>query len=119
MTVVHFVSKGNLTPIFGVRLCPVIHRLLDNIDEKRGEVFIKKILNIQKERAVKFRGFTDKHGNNGTIIIIYDYFHESENPKLIIPETEDGYFDFKIYDVDYNKEVDIENLIGKITRLSV
>ncbi len=119
MSIVHFIPNGNFTPIFGVRLCPSLHRLLDNIDDKRGEAFIKKIINIQKDRAIKFKGFTDKHGKSGTIVIIYDYFHGSGNPKLIVPETEDGYFDFKIYDVDYNKEVDIENLIEKVKRLSV
>ncbi|ADO83764.1 hypothetical protein [Ilyobacter polytropus] len=119
MSVVHFVPKGNLNPIFGVRLCPAFHRLLDIIDDKRGETFIKKALNIQKDRAIKFKGFTDKMGKSGTIVVVYDYFNGSENPKLVVPETSDGYFDFKIYDVDYNKEVDIENLIEKIKRLSV
>jgi len=119
MTIVKFSPQGDVTPILGVRLCPILNKLIDGLDEKRSEDYVKKLLKIKKDRALKFKGYTDNRDIRGTLVIIYDYFHGSHSPRLLVPETEDGYFNFKIYDVDFNTEVDIEKLIERIKRLSV
>ena len=119
MTILKFSPQGDILPILGVRLCPILNKLIDGLDEKRSEDYIKKLLKIKKDRALKFKGYTDNRERRGTLVIIYDYFHGNHNPRLLVPETEDGYFNFKIYDVDFNTEVDIEKLIERIKRLSV
>lgn len=119
MTVLTFSPRGDILPVFGVRLCPVLNKLIENLDDKRAEEYIKKLLKIKKDRAIKFKNYTDNREKRGTLVIIYDYFHGSHSPKLLIPETDDGYFNFKIYDVDFNTDVDLEKLIERIKRLSV
>lgn len=119
MTVVNFSPKGDIFPILGIRLCPVLNKLLDGLDERRAETQVKKLLNIKKERAIKFKGFSDSQDKRGTLVIVYEYFNDSHNPRLLIPETKDGYFNFKIYDVDYNSDVDLEKLITRIKKLSL
>ncbi len=119
MTILKFEPHGEVLPILGVRLCPVLNKLIQGFDDNRAEVYIKKLLKVRENRAIKFKGFTDNRGKKGTLVIIYDYFHDSHNPRLVVPETEDGYFNFKIYDVDFNTEVDLEKLIEKFKKLSV
>lgn len=119
MTIVKFSPQGDVLPVLGVRLCPILNKLIEGLDDKRSEDYIKKLLKIKKDRAIKFKGYTDNRERRGTLVIVYDYFHGSHSPKLIVPETEDGYFNFKIYDVDFNTEVDLERLIERIKRLSV
>ena len=119
MTVVNFSPLGDILPVFGIRLCPVLNKLVEGFDDKRAEEYIKKLLKIKKDRAIKFKTYTDNRDKRGILVIVYDYFHGSHSPRLLIPETEEGYFNFKIYDVDFNTDVDLEKLIDRIKRLSI
>ncbi|MGM0508547.1 MAG: hypothetical protein ACQERZ_05210 [Fusobacteriota bacterium] len=73
---------------------------------------MKKALNISKERVIKLKEVGTADHKKIMIVIIYDITNPHMEEKLNIPQT-DGYFDFPIYNVNYNEEIDIEEMIEK------
>ena len=49
MTIVKFSPQGDILPILGVRLCPVLNKLIQGLDEKRSEDYIKKLMDESLE----------------------------------------------------------------------
>jgi hypothetical protein len=115
MSTIKFIPKDPIKPIFAIKLSPTFHKILETIsNEERKIELVKKVLNINSKRVISLKIILDENQNYGTMIVIFDYIYEHIMPKIEIPFNEDGSFQFKIFDIDFNKEINIENLLKKI-----
>ena len=115
MTVIKFIPKNPIEPIFAIKLSPTLHKVLETLpDENTKLELVKKVLEINPKRVVALKTILDENENYGTMVVIFDYIYQHLLPKYEIPFNEDGSFPFKIYDIDFNKEIKIENLLKKI-----
>ena len=73
----------------------------------------KKVLDIDPKRVVALKQILDGDQQNGTMVVLFDYIYELLMPKVEIPHNEDGSFKFKVYDIDFNKDIHIEKLLKK------
>lgn len=111
MGVINFIPKNGLTPIFGIKLAPSFSVICENLKETESEILIKKALNINEKRAVSLKDVEDSFGNNFQLLIVYDGISVKNKAILKTPHTEEGYFDFPIYNLDFNAKVDVEFII--------
>jgi acetylornithine deacetylase/succinyl-diaminopimelate desuccinylase-like protein len=111
MAVIKFVPKKGIEPIFAVKLNPAFTKLIANLEDEDAEKHMKAALNINPKRMINIKEVEDAQGNLGYILILYDYIYKEKRPKSVVPQTEDGYFDFRIYQLDFNKDINIENII--------
>jgi len=111
MSTIKFVPRDPIKPIFAIKLSPTIHRVLETISEEEKKMeLIKKVLKINPKRVIALKSILDKD-NPGTMVVLFDYIYDIIMPKIEIPYNEDGVFTFKIYDIDFNKEINIEELL--------
>ena len=106
-----FIPKGGINPIFGVKLPPSFSFVCEELEELHAENLIKKALNINENRAVSLKAVEDSFGNNFQLLVIYDHISKRDKGILKIPHTEEGYFDFPIYNLDFNTKIDIEFIV--------
>jgi hypothetical protein len=111
MGVLQFIPKSGLTPLFGVKLCPVFSKICDELSEINSEIIVKKSLNININRAVAIKEVEDSFGNTFQLLIVYDSLSVKNRSILKIPHTDEGFFDFPIYNLDFNTDIDIEFII--------
>jgi len=111
MTLINFMPNHPLQPIFAVKLCPTMHKLITSLPNLEGEKLARESLGIKEKRIVQLVPVKDNLGREGTILVVYDYFFEKKVPTLDIPQNDDGSFNFKIYDIDFNQEIELENLL--------
>lgn len=111
MGVVKFIPKSGLTPIFGIKLAPCFSIVCQELEELKAEILIKKSLNIHENRAISLKDVEDSFGNNFQLLIVYDAISIKNRDILKIPHTGEGYFDFPIYNLDFNAAIDIEFII--------
>lgn len=112
MSIVQFVPKRGIEPIFAVKLSPSLCKIIDALDRKEADKILKSALNIKENRLIDLKEVEDATGNSAYILIVYDYIYVKERPKVVIPQTDDGYFDFRIYQLDFNSVINIENIIA-------
>lgn len=111
MAVIKFVPKKGIEPLFAVKLNPAFTKLIIEMENAEAERYMKFALNIDPRRMINIKEVEDAQGNLGHILILYDYIYKEKRPKVAVPQTEDGYFDFRIYQLDFNKDINIENII--------
>lgn len=111
MGVVDFIPKKGISPIFGIKLAPVLSRACVSLKEIEAELVIKKALNINEHRAIQIKEVEDNNGISFSVLIVYDYLQKKNKPPLSIPQTPEGFFDFPIYNFDFNTNINIENII--------
>ena len=111
MGVINFIPKGGLTPIFGIKLSPSFSTICESLKEMDSEMLVKKALNIHENRAVSLKEVEDSFGNAFQLLIVYDSISKKNKAILKVPHTDEGYFDFPIYNLDFNTKIDIEYII--------
>ncbi len=114
MSILEFLPKHEIEPLFGIKLCHSLHKISDYIEEEKFEYMVKHALGIDSKRLIKLKKVEDANGETGTVIILYDYIYKTNKPKVSIPQNEKGYFDFKIYELNFNQEINIEKLIKQL-----
>jgi len=114
MNTIKFIPRDPIKPIFAIKISPTLNKVLDTLtDEEERLNLIKIVFGINPKRVVGLKNVLDENKNNGTIVIIYDYIYEKIMPKYDIPCDDNGFFKFKIYDMDFNTDINIENLLKK------
>jgi len=114
MNTIKFIPRDPIKPIFAIKISPTLNKVLNTLpDEGERLNLIKIVLGINPKRVVGLKNVLDENKNNGTIVIIYDYIYEKIMPKYDIPCDDNGFFKFKIYDMDFNTDINIENLLKK------
>lgn len=114
MNKIKFIPREPIKPMFAIKVSPTLSKVLDIFsDEKEKLKLLKSVLGINPKRVIGLKNVLDEHKNNGTIIIIYDYIYEKMMPKIDIPSDDKGFFKFKIYDIDFNTNINIEELLKK------
>jgi len=114
MNIIKFIPRDPIKPIFAIKISPTLHKVLNTIpDGKKKLDLIKNVLGINPKRIIGLKNILDENKNNGAIVIIYDYIYEKIMPKYDIPCDENGFFKFKIYDMDFNTDINIESLLKK------
>lgn len=113
MSVVEFVPKEPLKPLFAIKLAPFFFRIHSGLSFDQFEKIVKEALNIDENRLLDFHSAEDKLGNRYLMMIIFNYKYRHKKPSINLPEK-DGFFDFDIFDVDFNMDIDIEEIIKKI-----
>lgn len=111
MGIVQFVPRRGIEPIFAIKLSPTLSLVIQEMEEAEVKKLLKKVLRIKEKRVINLKQVEDSQGNFGHILILYDYVYSKIEPKIAIPQTEDGYFDFKIYQLDFNRAINLENII--------
>lgn len=111
MAVVQFVPRRGIEPLFAVKLSPTLSKVVQDLSEADAKSLLKRVLNVEKKRVVNLKQVEDAQGNLGHIFILYDYIYNKIEPRVTVPQTEDGYFDFKIYQLDFNRVINLENII--------
>jgi len=114
MNRIKFIPRVPIKPLFAIKISPTLHKVLNTFfDEKEKLDLLKNVLGINPKRVIGLKNVLDEDKNNGTIVIIYDYIYERIMPKYDIPCDENGFFKFKIYDMDFNTDINIESLLKK------
>ena len=114
MSKIKFIPRDPIKPIFAIKISPTLSKVLDTLlDEKEKLDLLKNVLRIDPKRVIGLKNVLDENKNNGTIVIIYDYIYENIMPKYDIPSDDKGFFKFKIYDMDFNTNINIEDLLKK------
>lgn len=90
---------------------PTVNKICDFLENEEIEDVLKASLKISSKRLVALKVVEDLKGNKGRILIIYDYKYKKRKPKISIPHNQNGFFDFKIYEIDFNKDIDLEKFI--------
>lgn len=111
MGVIEFIPKGGLTPIFGIKLSPSFSTACEYLKEIEAELLVKRVLNINENRLVSLKEVEDSFGNAFQLLIVYDQISKKNKAILKTPHTEEGYFDFPIYNLDFNTKIDVEFII--------
>jgi hypothetical protein len=112
MSTIKFIPRDPIKPIFAIKISPTLSKVLYTLsDDKEKLDLLKNVLGINPKRVIGLKNVLDENKNNGTIVIIYDYIYEKLVPKYDIPSDEKGFFKFKIYDMDFNTNINIENLL--------
>jgi hypothetical protein len=115
MSTIKFIPKDPIIPIFAIKLSPTLHKILETISNENEKLeLVKKVLEINPKRVIALKTILDEKQNSGTMIVLFDYIFEHIMPKIDIPFDDNGTFKFKIYDMDFNKEINIENLLKKV-----
>lgn len=114
MSTIKFIPRDPIKPIFAIKISPTLSKVLYTIlDEEEKLNLIKNVLGINSKRIIGLKSVLDENKNSGTIVIIYDYIYEKIMPKYDIPSDDKGFFKFKIYDMDFNTDINIEDLLKK------
>ncbi|MGB6127602.1 MAG: hypothetical protein WBG30_02535 [Psychrilyobacter sp.] len=114
MNTIKFIPRDPIKPLFAIKISPTLQKVLNTLfDEKEKLNLLKNVLGINPKRVVGLKNVLDEKKNNGTIVIIYDYIYEKIMPKYDIPCDNNGFFKFKIYDMDFNTDINIESLLNK------
>ena len=113
MGVIEFIPKGGLTPIFGIKLSPSFSEACEYLKEIEAETLVKKVLNINENRAVSLKEVEDNFGNTFQLLIVYDQISKKSKAILKTPHTEDGYFDFPIYNCIFELKTFILTVVIK------
>ena len=112
MSAIKFIPKDPIKPLFAIKVSPTLHKILETIVEESKRVSLtKEVLGINPKRVVGLKNILDENKNNGTMVIIYNYIYKRIAPKYDIPCDNKGIFQFKIYDVDFNRDINIEDLL--------
>lgn len=110
MSIMEFSPNPLIKPLFGIKLSPVLQRVCESVEAERAENLMLDVMKINSHRVIQLKKVEDVSGNFGMILIIYNHIYIHKKPETQIPEK-DGFFDFKIYELDFNKDIDIEFLI--------
>lgn len=108
---VKFVPKGGINPIFGVKLPPAFSFICEGLEEIQAEDLIKSSLNINENRSISLKSVEDSFGNGFQLLVVYDHISKRNKGILKIPHTDEGYFDFPIFNLDFNTKIDIEFIV--------
>lgn len=111
MAIVEFSPNKPIKPLFAVKLSPILQRLTEFLDEEESEDVLKRLLGIDVERFVKLQEIEDSLGSRGILLIIFDYMLKNKEPKYEL-SNEEGFFNFGIYNIDLNKDIDLEKVIA-------
>ena len=110
MAVIKFQKKEEPEILFGIKLPEIVKNLFYEIKNKdRFIEILKETFNIKKDRVLKIVNARDLKGNDTLIIVIFDNFYTKRNKSKFNVEIEE--FNFKIYEFDYNLEVNVEKII--------
>jgi len=110
MTVVNFSDIKPIVPLFGIKVPPVVYKILAHVDENAFEESLKQALCIRKNRLIHVELVDLQPNQKSMIVVVFDHIVKGGKPRFEVP-TKDGFFDFPVYDLNFNLEVDIEKLI--------
>ncbi len=114
MNKIKFIPRDPIKPIFAIKISPTLSKVLYTLsDEKEKLRLIRNVLGINPKRVIGLKNVLDENKSNGIIVIIYDYIYEKIMPKYDIPSDDKGFFKFKIYDMDFNLDINIEDLLKR------
>jgi len=112
MNTIKFRGKDPIKPLFAIKVSPTFHKVLETISEENDKLnLVKKVFEIHPKRVIGLKYIVDSNKSNGTIIVLFDYIYKHIPPKIDIPFSEDGTFQFKIYDIDFNATINIEDIL--------
>lgn len=111
MALIEFFPRKPLLPLFAIKLPSALCKINSILEPNKYELIIKKSLEINEKRLIKFKEVEDSRGELGLIMIVYDYIYNKKKPEVLIPQNERGFFDFNIYELDFNRNVNVESII--------
>ena len=110
MAVIEFKKLEEPEILFGIKLPEIVKNLAYEIKNKeRLTDILKETFNIKKDRYVKIVSAKDLKDRETFILVIFEGFYTKRSILRYDFEIED--FNFKIYEFDYNLEIDVENII--------
>ena len=110
MAIVEFKKREEPEILFGIKVPEIVKSLSYEIKNKdRFIEILKETFNIKKDRVLKIVNARDLKGNDTLIIVIFDNFYTKRNKSKFNVEIEE--FNFKIYEFEYNLEVNVEKII--------
>ena len=110
MAIVEFKKREEPEILFGIKVPEIVKNLSYEIRNKeRFTEILRETFNIKKDRFIKMVNARDLKGNDTLIIVIFDNFYTKRNMWKFDFEIEE--FNFKIYEFDYNLEVNVEKII--------
>lgn len=112
MAIMEFTPRNPIKPLFGIKLAPVLQRICEDFEIEDAEALLVDALKVDTNRLIQLKRVEDASGNFGMVLVIYDFIYKTKKPLISLPEK-DGFFDFKIYELDFNKDIDIEWLIDQ------
>lgn len=115
MAVIKFKKREEIKILFGIKLPSIITEFYKEIkNKKRAYEIMRDTLNISDGRLINVVDVIDGAGNLASVLVIYSNFvSEKERLKL---DLEIEVFDFHIFELDYNNNVDIEDIIKRIKK---
>ena len=115
MAVIKFKKKEEIKNLFWVKLPSIVTEFFkETKNKKRAYEIMRDTLNILDGRLINVVDVVDGAGNPASVLVIYSNFvTEKERLKL---DLEIEVFDFHIFELDYNNNVDIEDIIKRIKK---
>ena len=108
MAVIKFKKREEIKILFGIKLPSIVTEFYKETKNK------KRAYNISDGRLINVVDVVDGAGNPASVLVIYSNFvTEKERLKL---DLEIEVFDFHIFELDYNNNVDIEDIIKRIKK---
>jgi len=112
MSIIDFVPQKTIKPLFGIKIVPILKNINEIVSEEEYEKILKKALGIDNNRMINIKEVEDEKGILEKIIIIFNYKSiVKAKSKIGDIINEKGYFDFPIYEIDYNKKINVEEII--------
>ncbi len=113
MAIIEFKRRDELKILFGIKLPSIVASFYKEIiNRKRSYEIIRDTFNIEEGRLINIVDVVDGLGNPASVLVVYDNFI-SERERLKA-DLEIEVFDFNIYELNYNSDIDIEDIIKRI-----
>ena len=115
MAVIKFKKREEIKILFGIKLPSIVTEFYkETKNKKRAYEIMRDTLNISDGRLINVVDVVDGAGNPASVLVIYSNFvSEKERLKL---DLEIEVFDFHIFELDYNNNVDIEDIVKRIKK---
>ncbi len=115
ISTIKFVPRDPIKPIFAINLSPAIHTIIQEIENEEERLrLIRSALKIDPKRIIALNKIISGKDKNGTIVVIFDYIYDKIIPKYTVPYNEDGVFKFKIFEFDFNQDINVEKILTQI-----
>ncbi|OQY10386.1 MAG: hypothetical protein B6I28_01075 [Fusobacteriia bacterium 4572_132] len=117
MSIIEFTPQKTIEPLFGIKIMPILKKIHKKMSKEEYEKIIKIGLGINLNRMIQLKEVEDENGKVELIIIIFNY--KSKIKKKIKESrivNEKGYFNFPIYEIDFNKELNVEEIVKNMRK---
>lgn len=115
MAIIQFKKREEPEILFGIKLPLIVMNFYKEVkNKKRAYEILRETFNIDPNRLINVVDVRDGNNNLAIVLVVYNNFvTEKEKMKM---NLEIEYFDFNIFEFDYNKKIDIEDVIEKIKK---